>query len=416
MNIVVLSTFDIWPPRDGGQSRYYNIWRNFTASNKIKILAYDFRNLAGNRRYRIAPNVEVVVPAASKHDAQVFHQMAAQTGLWLHDVLCLRKYRFSSDFVQTLACLMRSADVVVASHPYLASVAFPFARSGTLKVYESYNVELDIKRDYFKQGASAQVLASLLEDVRVFEERAARLSDKVTVVSRDDQQRFQSVYDIPSSKISLVPNGANVKAPVNLDRTAKTLLRRAMGIGDQLVGVFLGSAYPGNVESYRQARLMLDQCGFAGTVLIVGSIVNANRERWPVVRYEERWLGFVEEELKDAVLSLADFAVHLMFSGAGTNLKLFDYMAAGIPIFANAFGRRGIDGHNWCVPVETVDELNDALSSFQAEGFSSEHLVREAQLIVKANFDWRSISSHFERLLGGVAVASESRSQEGDDV
>ena len=303
MNIVVLSTFDIWPPLDGGQNRYFNIWRNFSEANNIKIIVYDFRNSGVPRRYKIAPHVEVVVPVAAEHDSRLFHQMLAETGLWLHDVLCLDRYCFSSDFIQTLCHYVHFADVVVASHPYLASVAFPFARSRTLKVYESYNVEFDIKQDYFKQGKNGHLLSDLLNEVRVHEERAARLSDKVTVVSGDDAFRFQALYKIAASKIFLVPNGTNVANAVKLDLAAKSLLRKAINIDDEIIGVFLGSAYPGNVESYRRSRLLLNQSGFCGTLIVIGSIASVNREDWPEVGFEEVWFGFVEEDLKSLMVT-----------------------------------------------------------------------------------------------------------------
>ena len=76
-------------------------------------------------------------------------------------------------------------------------------------------------------------------------------------------------------------------------------------------------------------------------------------------------LGVVNEMEKNRVFSTVDFALNPMYSGSGTNLKMFDFMSAGIPIITSEFGTRGIDNKNifiiktnkWCIIFPSYDTL-----------------------------------------------------------
>jgi glycosyltransferase involved in cell wall biosynthesis len=404
MRITVLSTFDIWPARDGGQNRLAELWSRFPSRHQIKILCYEFRNLVAERRYWLTENVEVIVPAANPSDASYFHQMAENTGLWLHDVLCASDYAFSDEFLQALHREVAASDVVVASHPYLARIGFLCAPQSTVKVYESHNVEYDIKKEYFYTRPDSMLLSNLLEDVERIERTAAESAHHVTAVSDFDRQRLIELYGLPEWHVSVVPNGATIKPMQDPDESERVIVRHQLGLTDTPVGVFLGSAYRPNVISYMRARQILDEAGFHGTLVLIGSIDQANVSEWPEVRFQERWLGFVDERVRDLLLRTADFALHLIFEGAGTNLKLFDYMLSGLPILANDFGARGVARPDWFFRVEGPGELAAVLHQIVATPEEARRRGRVAREIALEQFAWHRIAADFEhRMLSGFA-------------
>ncbi len=397
MKITVLSTFDVWPAVDGGQTRYCSIWTKFSDKNEITILPYEFRNGQTERRYKLAPHVEVWLPRASEGDARHFRHMMHVTGLWMQDALCIGDYTLSSDYLNALRSQLADCDVLVASHPYLAAMAFPWAPARVLKVYEAHNVEYDIKERYFSTGrASKNFMGRYLRQVEQAERLAVQQADHVTAVSDADRERLAELYDVSTSKISVVPNGVNTARAPSLTPAARQQLRAEMGLADQSVGVIVASSYGPNVESYRRTRLMLKEAGFTGTILLVGAIGGAMQPDWPEVGFEERVFGFVAEELKVALMECADFAPHFVFDGAGTNLKLLDYMGNGVAIIANKFGVRGTEGDDWYWPAEDAAGLGRALADIAANPAAARARAERGRAVALATFDWAPIAARFE--------------------
>jgi glycosyltransferase involved in cell wall biosynthesis len=52
--------------------------------------------------------------------------------------------------------------------------------------------------------------------------------------------------------------------------------------------------------------------------------------------------GVVTEQEKNLILSMADAALNPMTGGSGTNLKMLEYFAAGVPVISTPFGARGL--------------------------------------------------------------------------
>jgi glycosyltransferase involved in cell wall biosynthesis len=141
---------------------------------------------------------------------------------------------------------------------------------------------------------------------------------------------------------------------------------------------------------------MLNDTGFEGVLVCAGSICDALSPDWPDVSFEEKALGYVSADLKAILLECADFAPHFVFDGAGTNLKLFDYMGHGVPIIANRFGVRGTDGQSWYWPAETTDELSIALKDIQNDPAQARLRAEEGRAIAIEKFDWGAIAADFE--------------------
>ncbi|WP_353212871.1 glycosyltransferase [Rhodovarius sp.] len=397
MKITVLSTFDVWPAIDGGQMRYCSIWTKFSNSNAITILPYEFRNTAQERRYHLAPHVEVWLPKAAAGDARHFHHMMEVSGLWMHDVLCIADYTLSPEYLCALHSQLADCDVLVAAHPYLAAMAFALAPARVLTVYESYNVEYDIKAQYLSTGsASRNLMGRYLRQVEQVERLAVQRANHVTAVSEADRQRLAALYGVPTRKISLVPNGVNAPQAPSLPAAAAAQLRAEMGLGGAVIGIIVASSHAPNVESYRRTRLMLQEAGFTGTILLVGNIATALQPDWPDIGFEERVFGFVSDALKITLLECADFAPHFIFDGAGTNLKLFEYMGHGVPIIANGFGVRGTEGDDWYWPTEDAAGLRRALADIATHPLQARARAERGRAIARARFDWAAIATGFE--------------------
>jgi len=108
----------------------------------------------------------------------------------------------------------------------------------------------------------------------------------------------------------------------------------------------------------------------------------------------------VDEDEKRELYKLADIAINPMFGGSGTNLKMLDYMSAGIPVVTTPIGARGIPITNYehaivCPPEQMAGKIQELISDSRLR----EHLRNNARSLVEDGFSWDSIARRLEERL-----------------
>lgn len=394
MRIAVFSTYDVSPGENGGEARYLAIYSRLAKIHDVRIVAYHAGTSHPSATQRLAPRFTNVVCGISEADKGLLHSLFSQTGRYLHDILCIEDYSFTDEFRAAARSAVDWADAIVVSHPYLAPVVYPLCRRNHLRVHEAHNVEFDAKTSYLKGSRSPALIPRFLDQVAFAERLAVSSADIVATVSAGDAQRISELYDYPSSKVMVAPNGVTSADYDGVPKEAIAAMRRTMAAPDG-IGVFIGSAYGPNIDSYKQARLWLDAAGFTGRVIVLGRMIEARDDSWPPVSFSESWLGFVDLETKILLMRSADFALQVVTSGGGTNLKIFEYMAAGLPIIANDFGARGISGDGWALRANNVEELARLVTSraWAAPGGAS--AAKKAKSIVNETYDWDIVARRY---------------------
>ncbi len=95
---------------------------------------------------------------------------------------------------------------------------------------------------------------------------------------------------------------------------------------------------------------------FCGSVILLQAYpilagTHYNNYYWPFVNYpmysDSHRMGESVSSLKLRAIpcrsGAASVAVNPMVSGSGTNLKIVEYLAAGVPVVSTPFGMRGLD-------------------------------------------------------------------------
>ncbi len=399
MRIAVFNTFDITPGENGGEIRLKNLYSRLSKTHEVRFLSYDLRCKAPVRRETLSPALQIVDTAVTDEDRWAFYQANERLGLYPHDVLCVDTYEFSGKFLHEIDKALSWAEVVVVVHPFLAPEIFSRCSTLHLKIFEALNVELRAKTAFFQPARDRQLAERLLEATRRSEDYALQSADIVLTVGEGDSQGFVEDYDVDASKLRVVPNGVTVADYDAISGVAIENFRDEAGVAGQDVGIFLGSAYGPNVDSYKLARKWLDDSGFTGHVFIVGRIIDVYDESWPAVGFTEHWLGFVDDATKHLLVASSDFALQIVTSGGGTNLKLFDYMASGVPILANEFGRRGVAEGGWFISIETPEDMRRAIASRIWHDPVASEAARVARAIALRDFDWDSIANTYRTIL-----------------
>jgi glycosyltransferase involved in cell wall biosynthesis len=207
---------------------------------------------------------------------------------------------------------------------------------------------------------------------------------------------FHELYDVPFGKCFIVPNGTftdRVAATPERHVAAKRELRLPPGP----VAIFIGSLYPPNVEAARFVTAKLARqlpevtfvlCGGVGEALAQGEIA-------PNVRVTMT----IPEAQKRQFLEAADIAVNPMFSGSGTNVKMFEFMAAGLPIVTTAVGARGCDGLDPALAVASGHTFAATIRDVLAERHRASSMGAAGRRLVSERYSWERISPSLGRLL-----------------
>jgi glycosyltransferase involved in cell wall biosynthesis len=310
----------------------------------------------------------------------------------------------SKGFADRVAFEAKAADVIVFSHPWVFPIV---SRVPGLEnkpfIYDSQNVEGHLRRSLLGEEGLAGGIAAMVESLeRELCERAAA----IFACSPDDALAFELHYGVDPAKIHVVPNGTDVHRLLPSVSAEKTLARQALGLPeDAAVVVFVGSRYAPNAEAARflcarLARALPD----ARFVVAGGCTDEISRED---VADNVTILGSVDAKVRDQALSAADIAINPMSRGSGTNIKMFDFFAAGLPTVTTSVGARGLGaGAGVAYLVAGLEDFPAQIRGLLDSPARRRRMAVSARTLAESRFDWRAIGAAAGRLVRAVARGS----------
>src|SRR6185437_3575034 len=186
----------------------------------------------------------------------------------------------------------------------------------------------------------------------------------------------------------------------------RTALRKKLGLPvGRAIAIFLGSMYGPNTDAARFIALnMAPAC--PGMLFIIAGGVGDALAGIPLT---DNLLitGRVDDERRDDLLLAADLALNPMAAGSGTNIKMFDYMAAGLSVLTTDIGARGI-----CTARSAPQGIFvEPLAAFPTRclALASATLVDPAyglavRALVRKRYSWERISGELGSLLRGASA------------
>lgn len=266
------------------------------------------------------------------------------------------------------------------------------ARKGTLKVYGAQNVEAEWSE---RVGSEVAQKPGWTKRLEALEREALDVADLVVAVSAADKATFVERYGTPPEKIAVVDNGfdaARLRAPTPEEKHGA---RDALGLADGERGLlFLGTDFLHNRRAaedlFRVVVPRLEELG--ARLFLVGSVSRSFRDR---AANESRVRAVPEQTDLTPYLWGADIGLNPITVGAGSNVKLPTYLAAGLDVISTPFGLRGFDRLKPFVTSAEVDAFADALASGELPRPS------EARAQALAAYAW---SAQAERLYEAYAA------------
>jgi|SRR5215211_3705507 len=269
----------------------------------------------------------------------------------------------------------RGFDVVQVESPgygsWLGRLQGPAAR-----VYASHNVEADFAR------AAARTVARL-------ERLAVRDSDLVLACTEADGHRFRGLYG-DDVRFAVVPNGFD---DALLDADVADLrdpARERLGLAhEERAVLFVGGGADHNRKAVRfLERDVLPALAPETRLLVAGRAAAALEGADP---RRTLALGYVEDLA--GLLAAADVAVNPVAYGSGSNLKMAEYMAAGLPVVTTPVGLRGFERWAGSMAVAELDGFATAIREAPGRGAPPEGIEE---------LGWRRIAGALHEVYEGL--------------
>ena len=353
------------PPVGGGRIRIYDLYRHMARLDfeVTYVGAYDWPGPT-YRDQMLTPHFrEIVTPLTQLHFGHDRRYQRATRGKTTIDVTIPRLLKYSPRFQRIAEEQGRAAEAIIISHPWV----HPYVprRPDQKLIYDAHNCEYAVKKQILGDTAAGR---KLVEDVRALEGNLCREADLIFVCSNDDAEQFVQLYGIDRDKVVLVPNGVDVEQIQPPGEGERENARHEFGLPlHRPALIFIGSGYIPNTEAaaflVTEIAPKLPDC----SIVIAGSVKESYQAAYGSRTPQNViWLGTVAASHRVSFYQAADLALNPMFSGSGTNLKMLDYFAAGLPVVSTPAGARGLDLTSAdcvvCAPEGFVAKIQELLS------------------------------------------------------
>lgn len=399
MNVLQVTPTNVYPPSDGGQHRSHGIVSAFPDAGD-GVYRYcqgghleNYRNGRLKRQIRIADDYVEFQHLNPAFDLARSPELLGFPNVFLGQSLRVVKPARLLDRLDW-------ADVVLVELPWQVPTVADLA-GATPVVYSSHNVE----EERYESTTDGFVGDWFTGRVSAIERAALERSTAVVCTSERDATAYRRRYGVDVHTI-VAPNGVTRDAlrSDGGEHDAGERVRGRHGIGSACVGLFVGTDYGPNREAVETVLRVATRAAEADLdmhFLVVGSVgesVASSSDNVTVT-------GFVPD--LDPYFAAADVGLNPIRSGSGTNIKLVEYLAKGLPVITTPFGARGfdIDHEHEALVVEDAAFL-DAMTRLATDPDLRSRLVAAGQAYVRRQHTWERISADLrDRLVDLLANA-----------
>lgn len=382
MNILQVVPNRVHPPDTGGDHRKHGLMDAFVSSGD-NVTRYC---QGGDPTGYISRELETWIDIESRYrEVRVnhpFHDLASVTVLFDFPYVYLGPTLKRAP-TETLLNEIERADIVFVEGPWQVSAVDSLLDDGLL-VYSSHNYE----PERFSTFASdTYVHRYFYKKVEAAERDSVSSADLVVCTSERDMEIYRREFN--DINIHVAPNGTYVDEEPTVDTDETQRIRDELNVGaDESLVLFVGSKHTPNIEAL---RLIHDIASDVDSKRIHFVAVGTACDDVDRQSSNVEQLGFVEDI--EPYFGAADFAVHPMVSGGGTNIKLFDYFNWRLPVISTPFGARGLDvTDNHDIVISEVEGFPESIRRLHRHPDLGEDIGNAAREFVREKYDWREIS------------------------
>jgi glycosyltransferase involved in cell wall biosynthesis len=258
--------------------------------------------------------------------------------------------------------------------------------------------------------AHDDVSQQLRAAVRAVEQEAVRGAELITYCSAADRVALLEVGPTLADWL-LVPNGADPRAipftagPERRDQRRR-LLRAMKADSYRHIAMFVGSAHPPNLDA---AEAILEFAPELRSVMFL--LLGGHTEKLSGRSIPENVvpMGSVPGQILRTLLRSADLALNPMRRGSGSNLKVAEAFAAGLPVVTTETGARGFEvAHGRELLIATIDEFPAVIAAALGNTDDLDRRAGTARRMAEETLDWSLLGERFAQ--GLLDVGSGFRS------
>jgi glycosyltransferase involved in cell wall biosynthesis len=388
--LLTLSPYGSRDPTTGGTKRIHYLNRGYAEAGweVLQISGASVKRWVNGRLWRTAAEI------TTGYSELVYFNPAVILGNRL-----LRELGTAQTAVSLLPAFMRTAPriaaeiakhrVILFEHPHYFDLATRHLRDDHLVVLDAHNIESRIYENLLdKPGLSGAAAGKLLE----VERRCMARADLVFTCSTVDRDIAIRKFSVDPDRVHIASNGVDIASTPFIEDEERAAAKRRLGL-EGPTALFVGSNWPPNVEAARHI-LSLAEKRPEITYLVVGAV----GDPLPRERPANVLVAGMVEDLRPW-LAAADLAINPMVSGSGSNIKMFEYCAAGLPTVSTHFGARGIDDvQGRAVQVCDLGEIPDCVAVLA--GSQDIGIRRQAARdLASSKYDWSAIAAGIIRTI-----------------
>ncbi|MGH6890397.1 MAG: glycosyltransferase [Rhizomicrobium sp.] len=396
LRVAVLDMQPIEPAVGGGRLRLLGLYHALADDFATRYVGtYDWPG-PEYRRQMLSPTLEeLLVPLSKEHFAAAEARARQAGGRVVIDSTFHELAHLSSNYLAAAREAVATADIVVFSHPWI----YPLVRdrldpARQLIVYDAHNVEGVLRMELLDDGAAG---TAIVRDVVRVERELCERADLILTCSHEDRASFNRLYGIAFARMRVFANGTFTNKITPATTEEKAAARKSLDLGSSRVAFFIGSNYPPNVEAARFIVNVLAPAMPHLLFAIAGGV--ADGLAGLPMRINVRVPGLVYETGRLAWLHASDVAINPMFSGSGTNIKMLDYMAAGLPIVTTGIGARGIETSEEAFEIAAPQTFVETVASLLGDGMRARARAKAAREQATTFYSWERISRDLGKLL-----------------
>ena len=338
MKILLLTSFDLFPPVHGGSR-----------------IAYNFAKHAATR-HEVSAVISHLYSQGGQPDLAGEHVHVRYCPPSAFDRLRVLSFVVNPYFYRTAAraCRELQPDVVQCETLWPVVVGWRLKREfGVPLVCVEYNVEAD-------KFAALGRPAPLVSVVWRLEREACRRADHIVTLTETDQQRLVQGYGLPASRASTIRPSPDLD-DFAFDAAARARVRQHLGLSeDDVLLTFVGNLqYEPNQQAVRRIAEVIHPVVMerhpGARFVVIGQGKELLRD---CLRERLTFTGYISREELVAHLSATDVFLVPVEAGAGIRVKIPEATACGRAVVATAKAAEGLEffAADELLRVEAVDE------------------------------------------------------------